>query len=426
MRRALAIAWKDLRSIYRTPSALATLLAAPLGVALILGMAFGGQGSFQIQAVKTVVADLSATAPGTTHEEGAAAGDALASAALVDVLTGKQTAALVDTSRVATAAAARQAVDSGKAVAAVIIPRDFNEAVGAVGVSQTQVEVYVDPTQQVGPAVVEGLVQQVVAEIDGARAAAVAAAEASLVGGMATGDAQSLATVAQDAARRFAAGSGEQGVTIQARAPSSPDGEASTDPGITGIVLAGQLVLFTFFGASIAARTILVEQDEGTLARLFTTPAKRSWVLGGKFLSAFFTVVAQSLVILLVGWFGFRISWGAALPVLVLVLVGCVVACGLAMLIGAASRTLGQEGAIGSGIFLILALMGGNFTGSFASGGTAQFVSRLVPNGWLLMAWDTTMRGGSVADITLHLLVALGFSVVFFAVAVAVLRRRFA
>jgi ABC-2 type transport system permease protein len=198
------------------------------------------------------------------------------------------------------------------------------------------------------------------------------------------------------------------------------------DPGVTGIVLAGQLVLFTFFGAATAARTILVEQEEGTLARMFTTPATRTSVMGGKFLVAFLTVLIQSMVILLIGWLAFRIDWGAAAPVIVLVLVGAAVACGLAMLIGSLSRTLGQEGAIGAGIFLVLALLGGNFTGSFATTGIAATVSRLTPNGWLLAGWDTTMRGGTVADIAVEALVVLAFAAVFFVAAIIALRRRFA
>jgi ABC-2 type transport system permease protein len=435
MRRVLTIAWKDLRSIYRQPSALATMLAAPLGVALILGLAFGGQGSFQLQPVTTVVADLSAAAAGTNGADGADGADGAgaadgvqrSSAVLVDVLTGKELDDLIDATKVKTAAAARRAVDDGEAAVAVIIPAGFDEAVGGAGGAQTQVEVYTDPTQQIGPGVVEGVVRQVVVEIDGARAAATASARLGMLATIGTaGDIEKIKAAAEDAARRFVAAGGDEGVVIEARAPSLPGSASSNDPGITGIVLAGQLVLFTFFGASIAARTILVEQEEGTLARLFTTPATRGSVLGGKFLLAYLTVLVQSIVILLVGWLAFQIDWGSFAPVAVLVLTGCAVACGLAMLIGAFSRTLAQEGAIGSGIFLVLALMGGNFTGSFAAGGAASTVSRLVPNGWLLAAWDTAMRGGTVADIALNVLVALAFAAVFFVVAAVVLRRRFA
>jgi ABC-2 type transport system permease protein len=423
MRRALVIAWKDLRSIYRQPSALATMLAAPLGVALILGLAFGGQGNFQLQPVKTIVADLSSARGGMNGEHAAQA----ASTVLVGVLTGKDMDDLIHATEVKTAAAARRAVDDGEAAVAVIIPAGFDEAVSSATGARARVEVYVDPTQQIGPAVVKGAVQQVVGELNGARAAASAAARLGMIATIGSaGDIEKIRAAAEDAARRFAAGSDQAGDIVEARAPALPGSDSSSDPGITGIVLAGQLVLFTFFGASIAARTILVEEEQGTLARLFTTPATRTAVLGGKFLLAFLTVLVQSIVILLVGWLAFRIDWGELATVAVLVLTGCAVACGLAMLIGAFCRTLAQEGAIGSGIFLVLALMGGNFTGSFSSGGVATTVSRMVPNGWLLAGWDTAMRGGAVADIALDVLVVLAFTAVFFAIAVAVLRRRFA
>jgi len=428
MRRAFAIAWKDLRSIYRTPSALATMFAAPLGVALILGLAFGGQGSFDIQAVRTVVADLDGGAASSSAGDDQTQGGAT-SGIIVEALRSDDLKDLIDATTVKTAAAACAAVDDGDAVVAVIIPEGFGRALQATDVGEgAQVQIYADPTQQIGPAIVEGVVEQVLDELNGARAAATAAARLSMIGAIGTEvDTDKIIATAQDAAESFVqSGGGRESVAVEARAPSLPGQQASKDPGVTGIVLAGQLVLFTFFGASIAARTILVEQEEGTLARLFTTPATRTSVLGGKFLVAFLTVVVQSIVILLVGWLGFRIDWGAVAPVIVLVLVGCAVACGLAMVIGALSRTLAQEGAIGAGIFLVLALLGGNFTGSFAAGGVATTVSRLTPNGWLLAGWDTTMRGGTAADIALDALVVLAFAAVFFAVAVAAMRRRYA
>jgi ABC-type transport system involved in multi-copper enzyme maturation permease subunit len=53
------------------------------------------------------------------------------------------------------------------------------------------------------------------------------------------------------------------------------------------------MIFFSFFTASYAMQTILQEDEEGTLARLFTTPTPRSSILAGKFLAVFFTVIIQ-------------------------------------------------------------------------------------------------------------------------------------
>ncbi len=68
--RALSIAWKDIRHIYRDFAALAMMLVAPLLLAGALGAAFGSGDNFALPAVKTVVVDLDQAAP--TESPGAA------------------------------------------------------------------------------------------------------------------------------------------------------------------------------------------------------------------------------------------------------------------------------------------------------------------------------------------------------------------
>ncbi len=77
-----------------------------------------------------------------------------------------------------------------------------------------------------------------------------------------------------------------------------------------------------------------------------------------------------------------------------LTLVGRRVASGLALLVISAVRTPAQAGAIGAGVYLVLALLGGNFTGTATVGSTFATMQKLTPNGWLISGWDTAMRGG--------------------------------
>ena len=418
MRRIRAIAWKDLRSTMRNVPALAMMLLAPLALAALLGFAFGGGQSFSISATKVAVAnaDTGAAGVGAVGNYGAV---------VVGVLTSPDLKDIVAVSEKPSAAAARRSVDDGKMATAVIIPPGFSGAV--LGTSstapKTAVEVYENPTQEIGGAITESIVGQALLGFNGARAAAVAA------NGLATanGDGERAGKLAQQAAAKYLRdGGAAAGVSVTQRAPRLPGGASTRDVGVTGTILAGMMVFFMFFGANNVARTIQDEDRAGTLPRLFTTPTPRQTILSGKFTSVFVTVTVQAVILLVAGRFIFSIDWGRLDAVAALTLVAAAVASGLALLVISLVRTPAQAGAIGAGVYLVLALLGGNFTGTAAAGGTYANVQKLTPNGWLLQGWDAVMRGGGLGDIVLNLLVPLLFAGAFFVVAVLRFRKRYA
>jgi linearmycin/streptolysin S transport system permease protein len=191
-------------------------------------------------------------------------------------------------------------------------------------------------------------------------------------------------------------------------------------------VLAGMMVFFMFIGASSVTRTIVEEEIAGTLPRLFTTPTRRSAVLGGKFGSAFLTVLLQTVILLLAGILLFQAYWGGPAEAIALTLAGAAVASSLALLLTSFARTVAQAGAMPSGVYLVLALLGGNFVFGLADTGIYAVVQRLTPNGWLLIGWHHAMSGDGFGTIVLPLVMVLAFAVVFFALAAARFRRRYA
>jgi ABC-2 type transport system permease protein len=422
MTKALAIAWKDLRSTLRNRPALVMMLVAPLALAALLGFAFGGGDSFDIAATKVVVANLDKGA-GAGAEDGAGqnAGAAPnAGAAIQKVLTSKDLSDVLETKTVSTAAAARKAVDDGDAAVAVIMPEDFSAVVyGSDPTARSDVELYENPTSEVGGSIVEGVVGQVLADFSGARAAA-----AGAVALRTDGD-PPAAQLAATAAELFSHDGGvSAGLRVSQRSPQA--GKAENDVSVTGQILAGMMVFFMFFGAANVARTILTEDRDGTMPRLFTTPTRHGTIIGGKFLAVFVTILAQAVVLLIAGRLIFGIQWGRLDAVVLLTLAAAGVAGGLALLIISFAKTPGQAGAIGSGIYLVLALLGGNFTGTAQSSGAFATVQKFTPNGWLIKGWDTALRGGGAGDIRWQVLVPLGFAVAFFFFAVLRMRRRFA
>jgi ABC-2 type transport system permease protein len=408
--RIWAIAFKDLRATARNRPALAMMLVAPLALAALLGLAFGGGSSFSVAATKLAVAN---------GDGGSGAG-----ALVVGILHGHGLEQLLTVRQKPSAAAARKAVDDGTADVALLIPAKFSDALyGTNPSARTVLELYANPTDQIGAAIAESVVDQTLLELNGSRAAAQVAAGLAVSGGRpgrAVADARS-------AAQAFVARGGvESGFEVVARSPELPGHKRSRNVGVTASILVGMSIFFMFFGASNVARTILDEGRAGTLARLFTTPTPRRTVLAGKYASVYLTVLVQATILLGAGRLLFGIDWGDLSAVAALTAVAAAVAAALALLVIAAVRTPAQAGAIGAGVYLVLALLGGNFTGSTQSGGVYATVQKLTPNGWLLQGWETVLRGGSLANIVSNLAVPLLFAAVFFAFAVARFRRRFA
>ena len=420
MRRIFAIALKDLRSTYRNVPALAMMLAAPLALSALLGFAFGGASGFSVAATKVAVVDLDT--PPAQGVQAPAAG-----ASVVGIMKSPELEDLLTVTEMRSPQAARTSVDDGEDVVAVIIPHDLSSAIYGtdLAVARTAtVELYQNPTQGIGDAIVQSVVGRSLLAFNGARAAAVAAQGVAT----ANGDAEGAGAAAQKAAAAFVHSSegGSGALTVASRAPDLKGGRAAKQVGMTGLVLAGMMIFFMFFGASNVARTILTEERDGTLPRLFTTPSRKSAILGGKFASTFLTVLVQAVIIVVCGRLFFGIDWGALDAVALLILVAAAVAASLGLVVISLVRTPAQAGAIGAGVYLVLALLGGNFTGTAQSGTTYATVQRFTPNGWLLVGWNEILRGGGVADILWPLLVPLAFAVVLFAVAVLRFRKRFA
>jgi ABC-2 type transport system permease protein len=194
---------------------------------------------------------------------------------------------------------------------------------------------------------------------------------------------------------------------------------------VAGSVLAGMMVFFMMFAAMNVARTILDEEEEGTLPRLFTTPTPLTQILGGKFLSIFATVLVQAVLLLVAGLLIFGAHWGGFPQVALLALDGAAMSAGLAVLLVSTVRNKRQAGSISAGVFLVLALFGGNFTGTVSNSGFLGVMQRVVPNGWLVRGWITTMNGGGLGNVVIPLFAAAGFAALFFAIGTLRFRRRY-
>ena len=84
---------------------------------------------------------------------------------------------------------------------------------------------------------------------------------------------------------------------------------------IVAPIMGGMMIMYAFLTGASTAQSILREDEERTLACLFTTPTDRSTILTGKFLAVFLTVLIQVVTLIVVSHLIFGIDWGAPLPV---------------------------------------------------------------------------------------------------------------
>jgi ABC-2 type transport system permease protein len=314
--KVLDIARKDLFRSFKTPFAVIMMFGAPLLITGLLFFAFGsmadGGDGFALQAVRLRIANLDD--PGA-QDSGLAAGQML-----VDFVKSDDLADLLDVTMADSEAAARRAVETQQADVALIIPVDFTTAALTPGREATVIQ-YQDPTLTIGPGIVQDLVRQFLDGFSGAKITAnVVPAQLRAHGVVAD------SMVAQEAAQTYATwlessghdhdGTGERSSTLQIRSPSASQQKSEEGGGIIGHIMIAMTIFFAFFMGANAAESIIREDEEGTLERLFTTPTSRTTVLGGKFVAVLLTLVIQIVVLLVASSLIFGIRWGQPLSVL--------------------------------------------------------------------------------------------------------------
>ena len=187
------------------------------------------------------------------------------------------------------------------------------------------------------------------------------------------------------------------------------------------------MIFFAFFTGTNTAQSILREDEEGTLSRLFTTPTKRTVILAGKLLSVFLTVLVQVIVLLIASQFLFHIFWGSLLQVS-LILLGIVLpAAAFGICVNAFLKNTKQASVIFGGLLTVTGMLG--MLPIFSAGNPSaaiETVALLVPQGWAVRALIQSMNGAALSVILPTLLGCLAWSLVFLAVGTLRFQKRFA
>jgi ABC-2 type transport system permease protein len=210
-------------------------------------------------------------------------------------------------------------------------------------------------------------------------------------------------------------------------APSTEGTSGSSLVKIFSLVMAGQMIFFAFYTGAYAMMSILTEQEQGTLPRLFTTPVHRTTILAGKFLAVLIAVLVQGIVLLIAGRLAFHAYWGQPVSMLLALLGQVIGATGLGVLLISLVKTSKQAGPVLGGGLSAIAMLSGLFT--VAVPNQPEFfniISLFTPQGWVLRAWKLAINGNSAVELILPLAVIAAMGLVMFFIGAALFRRRFA
>jgi len=432
--KSIDIALKDMTRSFRSFFAVVFMFVVPLLVTGMFYFMFGNlasDGGFNLPKTQVIVANLDEGGPRFNVNPKNIPGGREANTMgelIVNILETDDITELVDLSFAPDAASARAAVDSQQAQVAIIIPPDFSHQFADED-GEAVIEFYQDPTLTIGPGIIRTIMNRFMDSMAGVKIAVnVFQDEASQDDLIYSG-----VVVQQYLDTSLALRENPEDDLLDVRAPSSEQSKAEESQNILlsiiTPIMGGMMIFYAFFTGASTAQSILKEDEERTLPRLFTTPTSQATILSGKLLSVFMTVSIQVIVLLIVAHLIFGIQWGEALPV-ALIAVGIILsASSFGVFINSFLKTTKQGGVLFGGVLTVTGMLGMISIFAMGSPSAAQMgdtVSLLVPQGWAVRGLMQALTAEPVSSVLITALVLLAWSVAFFIIGAWRFNRRYA
>jgi ABC-2 type transport system permease protein len=425
--KVIDIALKDMVRYFRSTLAVGMMLVMPLLITGLIYFAFGSvlvtseTEAYTLPEIKIYLANL---------DRGDARSGANMGEVLYQVLTDENVKDVFSVTRVDDEESARGTVSEGEAALALIIPANFTQAVLSGG-ERAEVLMVQDPTLSFGPGITREILGQFLDALSGGRIAQ-SVAEAQFAARGAALNETLAAQIQEEYSAWFitttAASDKSWNLPVVRRLPNreTPKSIADHRTTLMGPVFAGMMVFFVFFTGTNTAQTILREHEEGTLARLFTTPTPLSVALGGKFAAVFLTLIVQSVVLVAASGMLFQIVWGNLLSLSLMILGLVIAGAGFGIMLMAFLKSTRQAGAVVGGVLAIMGMAGGLYTQGFSMPPAFDMVSLSMPQGWAMRGFKLVLAGVGPQDVLVPLAVLVAAGLLFFIVGTWKFRTRFA
>jgi ABC-2 type transport system permease protein len=424
------IAFKDMVRSFRSAFAVVFMFGIPLLVTGMFYFMFGNlasNGGFNLPRTLVIVANLDEGGPKFQTNTKSIPGSANARTMgelIVAVLQSQDMAELIEVTLAPTAELARAAIDAQSSQVAIIIPADFSKQFADPD-AHAVIKFYQDPTLTIGPGIVRAILNRFMDGMAGVKIAVnvflkeAPPEEYGLVNKV----------VQQYLDISLAQKDDVAGALLDQITPNAKPNSANVLLRIITPIMGGMMVFYAFFTGASTAQSILKEEEERTLPRLFTTPTPQITILSGKLLAVFLTVLVQVITLIIAAHLIFGIEWGD--PGLVaLAATGIVfIASSFGICINSFLKSTKQGGAVFGGVLTITGMLG--MISIFAVGSPtaavlSDTVSLLVPQGWAIRGLMQAMNGKPIGEIGMTTLVMLGLSALFFIVGMWRFNKRYA
>jgi ABC-2 type transport system permease protein len=209
-----------------------------------------------------------------------------------------------------------------------------------------------------------------------------------------------------------------QPVSFQVIGPEEKEDPTSINPYIQ--FSPGMMVQFALFGLTQASMVLVIERRSGAMARMLTTPMRKSELIAGHLLSTFLVVFAQLFILVLFGQLVLHVNYfrfpGATL--LIIVATSLWVA-SLGLLISALVKREDQVILFSMIAMMVFSALGGAWFSLEMVGGAFATVGKLMPSSWAMTGFQNiVMRGQGLESAGTPVLILLAYSVAFFGVAI--------
>ena len=180
----------------------------------------------------------------------------------------------------------------------------------------------------------------------------------------------------------------------------------------------GILTMFLMFAVTLAAASLVLERQNGTLERLLTTPLGINQLFFGKFLAGVFRATVQALILMVLAFVVLRPGGPVAfVEVLVLAVLVAAAVSAVGLVIAALARTRDQAAWVATIFTMFMTVFGGTFV-DVGDSGPLSFVSRLTINKYAIDSMESVLSGtGRLLDQGVEVAVMVGVAIVGLAVA---------
>lgn len=407
--RIIDLALKDLWQVLRDRQSLIFLLVMPVVFTLFFGFMFRNQNE---QADSRLMIGIV-----NRDTQG------IISQALIDLLDRSMT---VQVEMIT--GAAESEIDSrivnGELAAGLVIPAGFST--GVLNSESLQLEMIINEETPAGQTARRALQTSITRAVGMAQIArsSLAAYEAQ-AGSLSAGE---RAGFIEDAAARASEAWKTAPLSVKVTSQASNEPAAGAAPGAETNSLAnpynqfspGMMVQFAIFGIMQAALVMVIERRTGAMARMLTTPMRKTELIAGHILGMFIIVFAQQLLLSLFGQFVLKVDYFRASVAALLVMASVSLwVSSLGLLISALVKKEEQVILFSMvAMFLFSALGGAWFPLEMVSEIFAT-IGHLTPTAWAIDGFQNLLlRGMGLNSVLLPAGIVLAYTVVFFVIAI--------